>query len=55
MLKLRVYQLVELWLKEFYNINKYLLWFVLLNIYIMREEINFHIDDEDIKTKVDEL
>lgn len=50
----RVEQLVELSLKEFPNTDKYLIWVCAVD-YVMREEMKLNIDDEDVKTKVDEI
>lgn len=50
----RVNELVELTLKEFPNTDRYLIWVCAVD-YHMREEMKLNIDDEDIKTKVDEI
>ena len=50
----RVNELVELSLKEFPYTDKYLIWVCAVD-YVMREEMKLNIDDEDVKTKVDEI
>ena len=50
----RVNELVELSLKQFPNVDKYLIWVCAVD-YVMKEEMKLNIDDEDIKLKVDEI
>ena len=46
----RVNELVELSLKQFPNVDKYLIWVCAVD-YVMKEEMKLNIDDEDIKLK----
>ena len=50
----RVNELVELSLKQFPYIDKYLIWVCAVD-YVMREEMKLNIDDENIKLKMDEI
>ena len=50
----RVNELVELSLKQFPNVDKYLIWVCAVD-YVMKEEMKLNIDDKDIKLKVDEI
>jgi hypothetical protein len=50
----RVNELVELSLKQFPNTDKYLIWVCAVD-YVMREEMKLNIDDEIIKSTVDNI
>jgi hypothetical protein len=50
----RVNVLVELSLKQFPDVDKYLIWVCAVD-YVMKEEMKINVDDQDNKLKVDEI
>ena len=53
-MKKRVNELVELSMKEFPDVDKYVLWVCAVD-YVMREEMKIEINEEELQKTVDEI